>query len=201
MTGTVWAWGDNAAGQLGDGTTQRRTAPVPVTTLAQVSAMSAGNAHSLALVPAQARMTGTVLFVGQSELAPPQTVTFALRPAAGGATITRTVSITAEGDFLLTGVPRAQYSLAVKGAKWLQRVVAVDVSVSDASGVVVELLPGDLNDDNLIDLFDLILLFEAYGATPNEPHWNARADLNGDRSVTLFDLILFFQYYGLSGDP
>ena len=47
--GTVWAWGDNEAGQLGDGTTTQRNAAVQVSGLAGVSAIAAGYMHSLAL--------------------------------------------------------------------------------------------------------------------------------------------------------
>lgn len=47
--GTVWAWGYNYNGQLGDGTTTQRTLPVQVSGLTNVTAIAAGYAGSLAL--------------------------------------------------------------------------------------------------------------------------------------------------------
>jgi alpha-tubulin suppressor-like RCC1 family protein len=52
---TVWAWGLNGDGQLGDGTTLNRWLPVQVTGLDDIVAISAGGSHSLAL-----RADGTV---------------------------------------------------------------------------------------------------------------------------------------------
>ena len=52
--GTVWAWGNNFYGQLGDGTTSNRLLPVAVSNLSNVSAISAGSS-SVAL-----RMDGSV---------------------------------------------------------------------------------------------------------------------------------------------
>ncbi|WP_052419747.1 RCC1-like domain-containing protein [Hyalangium minutum] len=46
--GTVWAWGDNSYGQLGDGTTSSRFTPVQVPSLSGVVAVAAGTRHSLA---------------------------------------------------------------------------------------------------------------------------------------------------------
>ena len=46
--GTVWAWGWNAQGQLGDGTTDDHTTPV-VANLSDVAAIAAGNAQTVAL--------------------------------------------------------------------------------------------------------------------------------------------------------
>jgi Regulator of chromosome condensation (RCC1) repeat len=46
---TVWAWGLNRYGQLGDGTTTDRTTPVPVDGATGLTALAAGCFHSLAL--------------------------------------------------------------------------------------------------------------------------------------------------------
>jgi len=46
---TVWTWGYNYAGQLGDGTTRNRTTPVVVPGLSGVIAAAAGYGHSIAL--------------------------------------------------------------------------------------------------------------------------------------------------------
>lgn len=47
--GTVWAWGNNASGQLGDNTTTVSLNPVQTDGLTSVIQVSAGQAHSLAL--------------------------------------------------------------------------------------------------------------------------------------------------------
>ena len=53
--GTMWAWGVNTRGQLGDGTTTTRLSPVQVQGLSGVVAVAAGSQHSLAL-----RSDGTI---------------------------------------------------------------------------------------------------------------------------------------------
>jgi alpha-tubulin suppressor-like RCC1 family protein len=60
--GTVWAWGNNDAGQLGDGTRFRRLTPVQVKGLASVIQVAAGGYHSMAL-----RSDGTVWAWGDNE--------------------------------------------------------------------------------------------------------------------------------------
>ena len=47
--GTVWAWGDNGSGELGDGTTTSRSSPAQVAGLADIIAVEAGWKLSVAL--------------------------------------------------------------------------------------------------------------------------------------------------------
>ncbi|MBC2727352.1 X2-like carbohydrate binding domain-containing protein [Desulfosporosinus sp.] len=65
--GTVWAWGNNYEGNLGDGTDIKRLTPVPVKSpdgtgyLTNIIAIAAGDAHSMAL-----KSDGTVWTWGQN---------------------------------------------------------------------------------------------------------------------------------------
>ena len=45
--GTLWGWGDNGNGQLGDGTTSQRKVPVAVHGVSGGRAVAAGDSHSL----------------------------------------------------------------------------------------------------------------------------------------------------------
>lgn len=47
--GTLWAWGANSEGSLGDGTTTQRESPVQVIDLTGVVTIAAGVSHSLAI--------------------------------------------------------------------------------------------------------------------------------------------------------
>ena len=47
--GTVWTWGSNEFGKLGDGTTTQRTTPVQVNGLTNVAAIAGGYSHTIAL--------------------------------------------------------------------------------------------------------------------------------------------------------
>jgi len=47
--GTVWSWGDNKHGQLGDGTKDRSYTPVQVNSLTDIAAITGGGDHTIAL--------------------------------------------------------------------------------------------------------------------------------------------------------
>jgi hypothetical protein len=48
--GTLWSWGDNYSGQLGDGTTTHRRDPVPVLAASGSVEMDAGGNHTIVVV-------------------------------------------------------------------------------------------------------------------------------------------------------
>jgi hypothetical protein len=53
-------------------------------------------------------------------------------------------------------------------------------------------LPGDLNNDNTVNITDLSVLLSNYGST------NAAADINGDGTVSILDLSILLSNYGKS---
>lgn len=116
--GTVWAWGQNTYGQLGDNTTTQRNAPVQVLGpggtgfLADIVAIAAGDYYSLAL-----KNDGTVWAWGRNNLGQlgDNTTTDRATPvqvlgSGGTGTLTNIIAI----------VARAGYSLALSadGTVW-----------------------------------------------------------------------------------
>ena len=51
--GTIWAWGHNFSGRLGNDSSESSPTPVRVKGLTGATAVAAGNYHSLALAPDQ----------------------------------------------------------------------------------------------------------------------------------------------------
>ncbi len=54
----------------------------------------------------------------------------------------------------------------------------------------------DINDDDATNVFDFARLADAFGATPDDPHWDPDADLNGDERVTFLDFNLLIEAFG-----
>jgi alpha-tubulin suppressor-like RCC1 family protein len=63
--GTVWGWGRNASGQLGDGTTDDRESPVQAQGVTGAADVAAGDAHTLALLADQTLWAWGGNWVGQ----------------------------------------------------------------------------------------------------------------------------------------
>jgi alpha-tubulin suppressor-like RCC1 family protein len=96
--GTVWSWGGNNEGQLGDGTTETRTMPVQVQNLTQVFALSASGNHAVAL-----KQDGTVWDWGYNIAGPPSV---------------RTLPVQVPGLSQVTGLAagsNATHSIVLKG--------------------------------------------------------------------------------------
>lgn len=61
--------------------------------------------------------------------------------------------------------------------------------------------PGDLNGDDVADVFDVIFLIEYVFAGGAPPNPESRADVNGDCVSDVFDVISLIQYVFESGPP
>jgi alpha-tubulin suppressor-like RCC1 family protein len=116
--GTVWAWGDNGSGELGDGTTEDSLTPVQVQGLTEVVAIAAGGDHSLAV-----KRDGTVWSWGWNnvgQLGDGTTENRTIPVQVQGLTRIKAVAAgNAMGD--IEGEPLGSYSLALRddGTVWV----------------------------------------------------------------------------------
>ena len=156
--------------------------------------------HAFVLTP-----TPTVTLSGKITLEeclhPAQTITFTFRPKDCSATFTRQVPLSANGSFTLTEVPSLNYKLAIKGHKWLQKVIDLDASKGNVTGISSFLVTGDINNDNVVGLDDLGALSLAFDTKPGDADYDSNADLNCDDKVDLDDLGLLSLHFDEAGDP
>ena len=116
-------------------------------------------------------------------------------------TLTPTAPGSCNGSFSVAGIPGAAYSVAIKGANWLQKTVALTPAALSAP-LAVSLEGGDANGDNRVDASDFGMLISAYGADASAPNsgYDARADFNDDGLVDSTDFGILIGNYGDQGD-
>jgi parallel beta-helix repeat protein len=111
------------------------------------------------------------------------------------------------GEYNITVVPElgadpnSTYKLEVL-VEGMVLCLADNVSIADISeepyifySEPVVLL-GDINSDNVVDIYDAILLANSYNSIPSSPNWNLNADINGDNMVDIYDAIILAGNYG-----
>ncbi len=62
-------------------------------------------------------------------------------------------------------------------------------------GVVKVKIIGDVNNDDIVDINDLIAWDAAWNTTESDPEWNPQADINSDGVVDYEDAIIIIQHY------
>jgi hypothetical protein len=129
-----------------------------------------------------------------------QPATFFFHPNDGSPDFTRTVSVPADGRFVLNDVPPKSYRVRIKSPKWLALARALDLVVDDAPQWNNTLLGGDVNDDNVVDITDLLALIGAYNQAAPASGYLEAADISGDGIVDITDLLTLIGNYNRVGD-
>jgi hypothetical protein len=57
-------------------------------------------------------------------------------------------------------------------------------------GTIAVIFPGDVNQDDIVDMRDIMLVLRAYNSHPEEPRWNPYADENADGRVDIIDVAI-----------
>jgi parallel beta-helix repeat protein len=59
-----------------------------------------------------------------------------------------------------------------------------------------ETMLGDLNQDGIVDIYDVIQAASAFGSYRGHPNWDSHADLNHDNIIDIFDIIILANNFG-----
>lgn len=59
---------------------------------------------------------------------------------------------------------------------------------TESGSILIKSLPGDVNDDCIVNVFDLAVVGKSFGESLGDEYWNEEADLNGDWTVNIMDL-------------
>jgi parallel beta-helix repeat protein len=94
-----------------------------------------------------------------------------------------------------TGLPYGNYTISAYATPVPDETDTTDNNCTGGT-VYIGLIPGDLNGDDIVDIYDALTAAKAFGSTPSSPHWNQAADLNRDGQVDIFDIIILAQNFG-----
>ncbi|MBK8024992.1 MAG: hypothetical protein IPK19_27155 [Chloroflexi bacterium] len=127
-------------------------------------------------------------------------VTVTVVPSTGGAPVFHGAVTTDDvGVFFLCLTP-GDYRMRVQGASSLARVVEILLTAGDNTVIVPELVSGDANQDNVVNINDFSMLAAAFGLTSDGPGFDARADFNADGVINISDFSLLASSFGQSGE-
>jgi ketosteroid isomerase-like protein len=64
--------------------------------------------------------------------------------------------------------------------------------------ISARVLPGDLNGDKTVDVYDIVLFGEKFCLTPIDPAWDSKFDLKEDGIIDMFDALVLSNNFGKS---
>lgn len=65
-------------------------------------------------------------------------------------------------------------------------------------GWIMVTLPGDVDGNRGVDIFDIVAIAGSYGSGENDPNYNPYYDIDGDSDIDIFDVVAACSHYGES---
>ena len=162
--------------------------------------------HAFLLTPISATVTGSLAFEFLDPSAPAQNVTFTFRkPGASDYVVTKSVS--SSGSVNLPDVPAGLYTLHISAPRYL----SLNVPNVDLRGTgftlttdLANLLAGDTDSNNVVDVDDLTTLLFAFNTVKGDGSGLYEAyptgDINQDGKIDVDDLTDLLFNFNISGD-
>ncbi|UCD96139.1 MAG: YncE family protein [Candidatus Bathyarchaeota archaeon] len=70
-----------------------------------------------------------------------------------------------------------------------------------SAGWLMVSIPGDMDGDKDVDIFDIVPIASAYGSSQGKPEYDPVCDIDGDGDVDIFDVVIAAGNYGASWIP
>jgi len=94
-------------------------------------------------------------------------------------------------------VIKGNYSIGATASTVLREIDIIDNTLT--YGLVLVTIPGDINGDMDVDLFDIVRICSTYGTSEPEPGFDPNSDLNNNGSIDIFDIVITVKNYMESG--
>lgn len=108
------------------------------------------------------------------------------------------------GNLSIAGLnPGSKYTALLKGSGQIAKASTFIMSPAESKlneAQALNLISGDLNEDNIINTADYSIVQKAFNSTPTLSNWNKNADINGDGVVNIFDISIITKNLGQVGD-
>lgn len=108
------------------------------------------------------------------------------------------------GNLSLAGLsPGSRYTALLKGSAQIATSSVFIMSPTESklnSGQALNLISGDLNEDNVINTADYSITQAALNSTSGRANWNDNADFNKDGVINIFDISIILKNLGKVGD-
>ncbi|MDO9535623.1 MAG: hypothetical protein Q7J85_09920, partial [Bacillota bacterium] len=107
----------------------------------------------------------------------------------------------ADGRFTVNNIEAGTYDIRIKASHWLAKAIN-GVGVVSGNKIInpIELVNGDVVDNNEVDFSDINAVRAAYGSFPGDETWNELADVDGTGEVDFTDINIVRSRYGEIGD-
>ena len=93
-----------------------------------------------------------------------------------------------------TGFDKGNYTISVYATPVTGETETEDNTF--VNGEVCVTIPGDVDGDKDVDLYDVVKICSAYGSKKGDPEYVANCDVNGDDKIDLYDVVIACARYG-----
>lgn len=114
---------------------------------------------------------------------------------------THPISLGPDGAFVVLTRQRGMLDLRIQGGTWLSRRIGLPaIDDQGYSGLFAQMINGDIDGSNRIDLDDYFALADAYRTSAGDANWDPRADLDGSGFVDLDDYFILADGFRQEGE-